>query len=258
MPRLFRNRQQERAEQEALFIRQSAMMQRRMAKELRASYKAAAAALEQGGVFAMAPAIRSNSVSMANTLARSYIDIGTTFAKRLSGNMKAHYPTYRKDIFGLPFDERMMRFAMDWTATRITQIDQTTEAHVRRIVQNMLADGLSLQDAAKQISEVAGPMSATRAHIIARTEAHTAANAGQQFEAEASEFEMVKEWISSLDDRTRTDPPDQFDHKEPNGETASKDGRFNVGGELLLYPGDPAGSPGNVINCRCAIGWEIV
>jgi hypothetical protein len=26
---------------------------------------------------------------------------------------------------------------------------------------------------------------------------------------------------------------------------------FEVGGELLMYPGDPAGSAANIINCRC-------
>lgn len=35
-------------------------------------------------------------------------------------------------------------------------------------------------------------------------------------------------------------------------ETRKVDGFFTVGGEQLLYPGDPAGSPGNVINCRCS------
>ena len=29
--------------------------------------------------------------------------------------------------------------------------------------------------------------------------------------------------------------------------------QFDVGGELLSYPGDLSGSPGNVINCRCCV-----
>lgn len=256
--RLFRSRAREAAEQEALFVRLSARMQRRMATEIARSYKAAAAAIEQVGLFGAGPAIRANSESMARTLATSYVSIGTSFARRMSDGMKSYYPTYRKDIFGVPFDERMERFAQDWTATRIKQIDRTTEAHVRRIVQRMLEEGLDMREAAKEIRSIAGPMSATRAHIIARTEAHTAANAGQQFEAEASEFEMVKDWISVNDDRVRTDPPDEFDHAEADGQKVSKDGLFIVSGEELQYPGDPAGSPGNIINCRCALGWEIV
>jgi hypothetical protein len=35
------------------------------------------------------------------------------------------------------------------------------------------------------------------------------------------------------------------------------DQAFEVGGEMLMYPGDPAGSAGNVINCRCAISHVV-
>jgi hypothetical protein len=31
---------------------------------------------------------------------------------------------------------------------------------------------------------------------------------------------------------------------------------FIVGGENLEFPGDPFGSPGNVINCRCTLFFE--
>jgi hypothetical protein len=30
---------------------------------------------------------------------------------------------------------------------------------------------------------------------------------------------------------------------------------FEVGGESLLYPGDPGGDGGNVINCRCTVAF---
>jgi len=251
--KLHRNRQRERAEQEALFIRMSVRMERAMAKELAKSYKAAASAVEHAGLFAIGPAVRANSAPMARTLAASYASIATAFGKRMGDGMKSFYPAYRKD-FGVTFDDLLTHFLQDWTATRIKQIDATTEEQVRRIVQRTLEEGLTLVDASKAIREAAPSMSLTRAHIIARTEAHTAANAGQQFEAEASEFEMAKEWISAQDDRTRTDP---FDHLAEDGQTAEKTGFFIIGGEELAYPGDPNGSPGNIINCRCALGWEI-
>jgi hypothetical protein len=33
---------------------------------------------------------------------------------------------------------------------------------------------------------------------------------------------------------------------------------FDVGGEKLKYPGDPRGSAGNVIQCRCAVVYERI
>ena len=45
------------------------------------------------------------------------------------------------------------------------------------------------------------------------------------------------------------------DHEAAGEEYGDKaipiDEPFNVGGELLMHPGDPSGSAGNIINCRC-------
>ena len=68
-----------------------------------------------------------------------------------------------------------------------------------------------------------------------------------------------KEWLSTKDDRTRGQKEsDEFDHFSdypdgPNGEVVGIDEQFIGTGEPLMYPGDPAGSLGNFINCRCTI-----
>ena len=36
-----------------------------------------------------------------------------------------------------------------------------------------------------------------------------------------------------------------------DGQEVGIDEAFDVGGEALMYPADPAGSPGNIIRCRC-------
>jgi uncharacterized protein with gpF-like domain len=43
------------------------------------------------------------------------------------------------------------------------------------------------------------------------------------------------------------------DHLAADGQVQDIDEPFDVGGEQLMYPGDPAGSPGNTINCRCTV-----
>jgi len=40
-------------------------------------------------------------------------------------------------------------------------------------------------------------------------------------------------------------------HAAANGQTVPIDQAFRVGGENLMHPSDPAGSPENVINCHC-------
>ena len=53
-------------------------------------------------------------------------------------------------------------------------------------------------------------------------------------------------WISALQpDRSRDE------HMAAHGQTVKLGESFIVGGESLKYPGDPAGSAGNIINCLC-------
>ena len=58
-----------------------------------------------------------------------------------------------------------------------------------------------------------------------------------------------KEWVSGSDDRVRDG---EFDHLEADGQQVLLNEPFIVSGEELMFPGDPSGSAGNVINCRCA------
>lgn len=82
---------------------------------------------------------------------------------------------------------------------------------------------------------------------IARTEAHRIqckATADAQFRAKEKGADVVKQWDASLDKRTRDS------HVQVDGEIRELDERFSNG---LLYPGDPNGGAGEVINCRCAL-----
>lgn len=56
--------------------------------------------------------------------------------------------------------------------------------------------------------------------------------------------DVVKQWDSTLDKRTRRS------HQHVDGEIRELDEPFSNG---LMYPGDPAGSAKEVINCRCAL-----
>ncbi len=87
------------------------------------------------------------------------------------------------------------------------------------------------------------------ANRIARTEGHRVQNQAAmdaQHAAKEKGADIVKQWDSTLDSRTRPE------HAEADGQIREIDEPFNVGGEDLEAPGI-GGSAWNVINCRCAV-----
>jgi hypothetical protein len=93
-------------------------------------------------------------------------------------------------------------------------------------------------------------MSKSRAVLIARTESASSMNFGTVKTYETAGVEK-KTWLSTRDDRTRDEHAVMMDI------TVGINEKFDVGGELLDYPGDPEGSAGNICNCRCTIIAEI-
>lgn len=109
-----------------------------------------------------------------------------------------------------------------------------------------IATGLSYNDIARNISNAAkAPLS--RAKTIARTEGHriqVTSTADAQKVAKAKGADVVKQWDSTLDGKTRDS------HRQVDGEIRELDEKFSNG---LKQPGDSAGGAGEVVNCRCAL-----
>ncbi|MFB7936665.1 phage minor head protein [Streptomyces sp. NPDC056049] len=91
-----------------------------------------------------------------------------------------------------------------------------------------------------------------RAVTVARTETLAAVNAGvyrsAQLDAEQrGDPAPFKQWIATADPRTRDT------HREADKQRTLLSEPFNVGTAQLLFPGDPRGPAGEVINCRCSM-----
>jgi uncharacterized protein with gpF-like domain len=56
-----------------------------------------------------------------------------------------------------------------------------------------------------------------------------------------------KKWVTKHDDKVRKT------HAAADGQTVPLNAPFVVGGQLLMFPGDPRGSAGETINCRCVL-----
>lgn len=95
---------------------------------------------------------------------------------------------------------------------------------------------------------------AARAEAILRTETTRAANIahhGQQLLAAQQTPGLRKRWMATGDSRTRRSH--LVAHAATFSDPIPIDEPFDVGGFKLMYPGDPAGPPGETINCRCRV-----
>ncbi len=109
-----------------------------------------------------------------------------------------------------------------------------------------LAGGFSYAKIARTISDY-GEADYKRSARIARTEGHRVQNEARMDcmkGAKAKGADVVKQWDSTLDGRTRES------HAQVDGEIREMDDPFSNG---LMFPGDPDGEAAEVVNCRCAM-----
>ena len=134
---------------------------------------------------------------------------------------------------------------------RITSVSETTRTQIVNQIIAGQAEGLGVAEIARDISRALPAITRMRASLIARTETHGAANVGADQAARATGLVLQKEWVAAADERTRPA------HATADGQVVDMDMAFDVGGEKLMFPGDPNGSAGNTINCRCAVSHIV-
>lgn len=124
---------------------------------------------------------------------------------------------------------------------KITRIDDTIEAELRKSLGEGVAAGESPQQLAKRVSQVMDA-SKSRSFTIARTETGFAFNTGRNSAMQQAGVDR-HEWLTARDSNVR-DP-----HAAEDGNVTSIGEPFPV--THLLYPLDPSGPAAQVINCRC-------
>lgn len=137
----------------------------------------------------------------------------------------------------------------NWLDGKEQQFAQTVNNTTWRKLKDELMEGNSegegIPGLAERVEKVFDDAHANRSQMIARTEVNGAANFGAMESYKQSGVVERKQWLAALDERTR------FAHANAHTQKKDIDKMFDVGGEKLAYPGDPSGSAGNVINCRC-------
>jgi len=151
------------------------------------------------------------------------------------------------------FEESVSRWISTYALSRAKTVADTLKKGVSSILQSAFEEGLGEQETARMLREKIGSeQSISNAARIARTEAHTAASIGSDQAARSTGLDMEKEWASTEDARTR------LTHAMADGQRRSMEELFDIGLAKLMYPGDPAGPAGEVINCRCVVLYHPI
>lgn len=114
-------------------------------------------------------------------------------------------------------------------------------------VTSSILQGKSIKHMADDLQKRITTMSRDSAIRTARTAVTGAQNAGRMDSyavAEKMGIKLKKEWLATLDARTR------HSHAMLDGEQVAQDKKFSNG---CRFPGDPQGPPWEIYNCRCTL-----
>ncbi len=190
-----------------------------------------------------------------------YVDTGKDFAKWTVENLKGAVKK-SSDYY----DDYMRRYVEEKTGEKIKSITTTTRtraiAIAKKVVAQAIEQGLSIDDIAAMLKQHYYNDALYRSVRIARTEVIAASNAGSLHGALSTGLAIKKVWLATKTGHTRDS------HMLMDKQAADMQEYFNVpvigrngiveGTEKMLHPGDPQGSPANVINCRCTIVYERI
>jgi SPP1 gp7 family putative phage head morphogenesis protein len=169
---------------------------------------------------------------------------------RMKENIRAAgNATAERFRLGIDFDvenPRVRAYVRRFAAQLAKGINDTVRRQVRRELAEGLKEGENVRDLSKRVADVYQRVLDFNSERIARTETIRASNFGALESYQQAGAEK-KEWMAELDERVRDT------HREADGQVKAVDEPFDVGGEELMFPGDPDGSPEETINCRCTV-----
>lgn len=163
--------------------------------------------------------------------------------------------TSRQLGLDLPFnpDDPILKDQLQRTRNLMVRTPDEVYRLIVRALGNSVAMGGTVTDqaqAVRHVLDVTGTENwPSRSKTVATTEVHRAFNMGSLaagMRAQQSLAQVLnKQWLAREDSSTRPG------HARADGQIRPINQPFIVNMEPLMMPGDPAGSPSNVINCRC-------
>lgn len=185
-------------------------------------------------------------------LRRLYLVEGKKSGRREQQHLNTMYGEELKHS-GAVYTTKSINWFTDWLDSLKQFFNKEGFLAVRRITEttrNWLREqttaAMNEQQTVPQIRDrlISPDINRRRANVIARTEVITVLNHANHAAAEDSDLVFIREWSSTRDKRTR------HSHVTMNGEVVTNEQAFSNGG---MYPGDPALSAKERIQCRCTV-----
>ena len=197
--------------------------------------------------------ITFNSKFITDIFVDLYKRVGVDFATwqyRQLNNQK-------DDDWSRGWEMSMEDYAINEAGSRIVLITGTNKerfiTELSKITKQATEEGLGVDATTKLIEkELIKNITGYQRYMskrIAQTEILSAANKGQMIAADSFHIPTKKVWMcGGVSETERHTAIPGLD-----GQERLKDEAVDVDGEALMYPGDPSGSPENVINCKCIV-----
>ena len=176
-----------------------------------------------------------------------------TYEIEKGSRINTQYTMYDKQTV-----ERLMRDNPDLlprkAAVNVPKDQLWNKKHINSAITQGLLQGEPIDKIAQRLAATVTDMSHTSAIRNARTMTTSAQNGGRidsYKRAESMGIKMMQVWLSTLDNRTR------HEHILLDGQKRKVGEPFEVEGEKIFFPGDPAADPALVYNCRCTLVGEV-
>ncbi len=132
-----------------------------------------------------------------------------------------------------------------------TKVGETTLEVIDKLIRTANDENWTVEELAQNIGAKLEDFEMWRARRCSRTESAKVDNYGNVEGYKETGFVERKLRICSFV------PESREAHMAADGDVVGLDDDFNVGGDMLAYPGDPKGDVGNVVNCLCTTAPEI-
>jgi len=210
----------------------------------------------------MVPAL-INDLAIRELYKEMYAEIGVDFKNNIDQSIKSNHHDYQiksEDIFA----EEMRAYAEIIAGERITWITDTSKdivlKELRLLLEQSYDEGLGIEEITskikKQLETKYNKIKRWRAKRIAQTETLTASNRASFRAAGDTGYPMSKIWLVAPGNINKTERHRLLSDIQDQRPKMDED--FIVDGVGMKHPGDPRGGASNVINCKCAVGYEVI